>query len=188
MGFEIKIIEFLQAGRNPFWDVFFQVMSLLGSWVGFIILGIVLLIFRRKLCFWYLLSYGFVYLVVGGLKLMGHRPRPYNVSDSIQIIGQAETTYSFPSGHLACAAVIAVFLMVFLFEYCNSCGSALLLLLGTTLYVVLVCISRMYLGMHYLTDVLSGASFGAFGALLGITLKDWVQKRRNIERNIREDE
>lgn len=185
MGFEIRIIEFLQAGRNPFWDVFFQIVSLLGSWVGFVIFGLVLLIFRRKLFFWYLVSYGITYLTVGGLKLMGHRPRPFNASDTVQIIGTAETSYSFPSGHLACAALIAVFFVSFLFEYCDSCGGILLTILGVTLFVGLVCVSRMYLGMHYLTDVLAGASFGGFFGMLGLSMKDWVDKRRKIERRRR---
>ncbi len=170
MEFEIKIIEFLQAGRTPFFDTFFQIVSLLGSFLGVIFLCVLFLIFNRKLLFWYLASYGLVFGIVRLLKHLVERVRPYNAADTIVSIGDAVQDYSFPSGHVACATAIAVFLGVFLFCYFRKRGERTLVVLSCMAYVGLVALSRMYLGKHYLTDLLGGCAISLVVCALGIWL------------------
>ncbi|MGN1200969.1 MAG: phosphatase PAP2 family protein [Candidatus Caccovivens sp.] len=182
MDFEIKIIEFLQAGRNVFFDRTFQIISGIGSVVGAVVLVLFFLLFKRKFAFWFLFSYGFVYLFVNLLKNWVERIRPFNVTDTIVNIGDVVTDYSFPSGHAACATAIAIFLGYFLFTKYKSKGMRVGIVLACSLYVGLVCLSRMYLGKHYLTDVLAGVALSAVFCGLGLTLMYfWEKKRKNYE-------
>lgn len=183
MDFEIKIIEFLQSGRNVFFDRTFQVISWAGSVVGAVGLVIFFLIFKKKLAFWYLFSYGFVYLFVGILKNVVQRTRPFNVTDTIANIGDTVTGYSFPSGHAACATAIAIFLGYFLFKTYKSRGMRISTVVCCSLYVGLVCLSRMYLGKHYLTDVLAGVILSAIVCAGGLTLLYFFEKRRENHEN-----
>lgn len=182
MDFEIKIIQFLQAGRNVFFDRTFQLISSVGSTVGAVVLVLFFLFVKKKFAFWYLFSYGFVYLFVNLLKNWVGRVRPFNVTDTIVSIGDTVTGYSFPSGHAACATAIAIFLGYFLFTVYKSKGIRIGIVLSCCLYVGLVCLSRMYLGKHYLTDVLAGVAISSVICVLGLTLMYfWEKKRKNYE-------
>lgn len=183
MNFEIEIIEFLQSGRCQFFDVSFQIISALGSTLGVVALCLLFLVKKPKLCFWYLLSYGFVYLTVRILKETVQRVRPFNVTDAIANIGDTVTDFSFPSGHVACATAIAIFLGYFLFQYFKSRGMRVGIVLSCSVYVVLVALSRMYLGKHFLTDVLAGAIISAVICSLGLLLMHFASKKKKVKEN-----
>lgn len=189
MDFEIKLIEFLQAGRSQFFDVSFQIISIVGSTLGVVALCLFLFMFKRKLCFWYIFSYGFVHLFVNCLKNLIERVRPFNVSDTISNIGDVVHGYSFPSGHAACATAIAIFLGVFLFSCYKKKSTRVAIVLFCSFYVGLVCLSRMYLGKHFLTDVLAGVLVSAVVCGLGLLLMYFFSKhnlkgkRKNENKN-----
>ena len=145
MDFEIKIIKFLQAGRNQFFDVSFQAISLIASVVGVIAFTLFLLKFRKGLAFWYLFTYGFVVLIVSIFKATIQRIRPFVASSEIALVGDITSDFSFPSGHTACAVTMMIFLGVFLFEKYKEKGMRFGLVLCMTVHVVLVMIARMYL-------------------------------------------
>lgn len=178
MDFEIKIIEFLQAGRSPFFDLAFQVLSLVGSFVGVIALCVFFLIYKKKLCFWYLLSYGFVYITVAIMKGTIARQRPFNVSDTILNLGDATTGFSFPSGHAACATAIAIFMAYFLWQIYKKKSMRICIVISAVLYVGLVCLSRMYLGKHFLTDVVAGVIISSVISFAGLMLMNLYEKRK----------
>lgn len=181
MDFEIKIIEFLQSGRTPFFDASFQILSELGSVMGVVLICLVFLFFDRKLLFWYLFSYGFVNLIVRIIKGTVERIRPYNASNTIQIIGDRVQDFSFPSGHMACATAIAIFLAVFLFLKYKQKGVRVMVVLSCCVYVGLVGLSRMYLGKHYLTDLIAGFAISAIICVLGLLLMRfyYINKNKN---------
>lgn len=185
MDFELKIIEFLQSGRSQFFDVSFQTISSLGSVIGAIAVCIIFLIFNRKILFWYLFSYGFVNVTVNIIKNTVQRFRPYEMTPSIVAIGGTATDYSFPSGHTACATAIAIFMALFLFTYFRDLKSRILIVTSVSAYVLLVALSRMYLGMHYLTDVLAGFAISAVICVLGLTLAYFYYKQRHKEKNFK---
>lgn len=178
MNFEIEIIKFLQAGRNPFFDFSFQMLSFLGSVFGIGFLCVVLFFTKRKILVCYLCSYGVVYGVVSVIKTLVQRVRPYNATDLIFNLGTSTTDFSFPSGHAACATAIAIFFAFMLFCYFKGKGARVMICIGSALYVALVCLSRMYLGKHYLTDVLAGAAISAAVCAIGIFVYLKLQKGR----------
>ena len=180
MGFEIKLIEFLQAGRTPFFDASFQAISLIGSYVGAVALVIFFLIFKRRYAFFFLLTYGFAYLTQSIMKNAIMRERPFNVSDTIANIGDTVTSFSMPSGHVVCATMIAIFLGAYLFSIFNKKGMRVIITLSLIVYVFLVMLSRMYLGKHFLTDVLAGAGVAIVFGILGLILMYFYEKRKKL--------
>ena len=83
-------------------------------------------------------------------KQVFHRARPSFENPLVTL-----TTYSFPSGHVVASTVFYGVLAALLISKSRSCGRAFYILLIALAMVVLVAFSRMYLGAHYLSDVLS---------------------------------
>ena len=94
-------------------------------------------------------------LVNGLMKLAFHRSRP---SFDDQVLTLA--SYAFPSGHVAAATLFYGFLAVLLATRCSRWSHKVLVGLCATAVVVLVALSRMYLGVHYLSDVLAAFAEG----------------------------
>jgi undecaprenyl-diphosphatase len=78
------------------------------------------------------------------------------------------TSYSFPSGHTAGATLFYGVLAAYLMTRSRNPRARTLYAAGAVLLVALVGFSRMYLGVHYLTDVLAAAC--ASGAWLALCL------------------
>jgi membrane-associated phospholipid phosphatase len=88
-----------------------------------------------------------------GLKLVFHRPRP-------ELAFVQLDTYSFPSGHAAGSAAIYGALAYLSARRLTGAGRVVPSILAVIL-VAAVGFSRLYLGAHYLSDVLAGFSLGA---------------------------
>ena len=176
MEFELELIKFLQSGRNQFFDVTFQAISMLASVVGVVIFVLFLLKYNPRLTFWFALAYGLVALLVSILKVTIARPRPFAVDEEILLIGDAPSDFSFPSGHTACAVSIAIFLGHFLLAKATDKKTKCWIVLSLVLYVLLVMTSRMYLGAHYLTDVLGGAALATIICLCVLSLMKIIKK------------
>lgn len=177
MDFEINIIKFLQSGRNHFFDVSFQAISFLAGVLGVVVFTLFLLKYKKDLAFWYLFTYGFVVLVVTIFKGTIQRIRPFVASKEIELIGDITSDFSFPSGHTACAVTMMIFLGFFLFDRYKGKAMRLWLGLCLTFFVALVMIARMYLGAHFLTDVLAGAAIAAIISFAGIAFMKYAKKK-----------
>lgn len=103
------------------------------------------------------------------LKQATHRQRPYLAYPDL-INGKIHSTdYSFPSGHTSTAFATATSLsLAFPKWYVIAPSFA---------YAGAVGYSRMYLGVHYPSDVLAGAVIGAGSAFLTFKLQHWLAKK-----------
>ena len=105
--------------------------------------------------------------VVGGsvygtvLKQLFARPRP----DVVEHVARVHSL-SFPSGHSLMAAVVYMTLGALLARIQDRRSLKLYCIFAAVLLTTLVGLSRLYLGVHYPTDVLAGWSAGAVWALL----------------------
>jgi undecaprenyl-diphosphatase len=117
--------------------------------------------------------------VVGGLLLSNllkwsyARPRPDLVPAIVQVYSA-----SFPSGHATMSAVTYLALGVLLAEVHPARRFKLYFISLALVITVAVGLSRIYLGVHYPTDVLAGWCIGAAWALLCRILLLWLRQRR----------
>jgi len=169
MEFEAKIIEFLQAGATDFWNFIWKAVSFIGSYLGIVALLIAAFIICKKR---FLLFGGTLGLGLGVNLLLKHiivRLRPYVAYESIIQLGTGDG-YSFPSSHAVCVTILAVFLCYFVFLKSNKKLTRALTIVLSGIAVFMVCLSRMYLGLHFLTDVMAGCVVGAIISLLSILI------------------
>jgi undecaprenyl-diphosphatase len=112
-----------------------------------------------------------------GLKEFFARPRPELISREILHIDSA----SFPSGHSMMAAVTYLTLGALLARTQRSSLVRAYVLLLAILLTVVVGLTRIYLGVHWPTDVLAGWIAGAAWALLCWTIALRLQRNRVVE-------
>lgn len=156
---------------SGFFTPFFDFISLLGKYGIFLILLAIALMLNKPTR-----RVGTAMLVAAALgavftnlilKVIIARPRPFADESSIfhqiwMAAGQhMETDNSFPSGHVT-AAVAAMTPVIVL----SKPGKKLLALL----FAVLMCIARIYLAVHYPSDVLGGIITGLIAGLLGVLI------------------
>ena len=169
---DIYILDLIQNLKTPFLDVFFRTYSALGNHGEIWILLIVLLFLKRKTrkiaiyaAIALLIELVSVELII---KPIVARSRPYMVVAHYELISKQPIGYSFPSGHSASSFAIAYLL------YLDN-------LKHKYLYLILASImafSRLYLTVHYPSDVLAGIIWGILVAKF--TYKIYQKRNENM--------
>lgn len=169
---EFGILYAIQNIHTDFLDKFIlTVMNITGSYGQlWAVLGVVLLIFKktRKMGFTVLISYGLVY-VVGQyvLKDLIARPRPCQIDQTVELLVSRPSSFSCPSTHSGWAFATAASV----FAWNKKYG----LLVG--LLALIVAFGRLYLFVHFPTDVLCGIALGILSAFIAYRLVKTAAER-----------
>lgn len=161
-------------------------ITALGSFslLGLIVLGVCAYLYlarMRSAALFVLVS------VLGGtllstvLKMGYNRPRPDLTTMSEQF------TASFPSGHAMLSAVTFLTLGALLARFAPTRRLQVLSLGGALLLTLLVGLSRLYMGVHYPSDILAGWSLGSAWALLCSSVAIVLQRRGSVDRPAGQD-
>ena len=176
MVFEAKIIEFLQSNLSTFWITFFQIVTMFGGLLGFLITFLVLFIKNRKISYIFVATFLFLQIFNKILKFIIARERPFVTYSEIINYGN-ESGYSLPSGHALSISCYAVFLSFLSIKSSIKKVDKASIIVFLVLDIILVCLSRMVLGVHYLTDVILGVFLGITFAILSLLLYNSVIKK-----------
>lgn len=178
-GFELEILRSIQSIKCGFLDAVMPAISSLCNWGAlWIAAAVVLLCFKKTRRWGVTLA---VALILCGLlnniilKNLIARERPFVVDPTIKLIIETPREYSFPSGHALTSFAAATVLMYYDRKYLG---------IAALVTAALIAFSRLYLQVHFLTDVLGGALLGAAFAFaaIGITEKLIPRIRRRREK------
>jgi membrane-associated phospholipid phosphatase len=169
---DVEFSRWLHEHSYPALVSAFKVFTLLGSvpFLALLVLVVALVLLRcRQVNEAALVTVGALGIEVlfSVLKLAFHRPRP-------ELAYVHLDTYSFPSGHAAGSAGIYAILFYLVARRLSMSGKLLLALVYVAL-VGLIGFSRLYLEVHYLSDVLAGITLGIGWAAVCLFLYDWTR-------------
>lgn len=160
---DLEVATWMAQHRSANGIAFFRTIAWLGSVAGIVPLGLLCAAYLQRRRGWR--EVGWLFLSMAGatavyvtVMLLFHSERPPETLRAMDEIG-----YSFPSGH-SCQAVtfwIVAPLLVGI-PWVRVAGAALL---------VLTALSRVYLGVHWLFDVLGGLCLGAWWTMLILALR-----------------
>jgi undecaprenyl-diphosphatase len=144
-------------------------LTQLGGWKAITIGSlsvIIYLLFKKRMD--YLLAY--VTAILGGnvlfliLKMVIHRVRPISETSLIGVVG-----WSFPSGHAAMSVIFYGMFSYFMMRETESWKLSVLTAVTALFVVFLIGFSRIYLQVHYLSDVVAGYVGGLFWLTICLT-------------------
>ena len=163
-GLDESIILFFQSIRCDALTVFFKIFIPLEFWIGFALIVVVYYSFRtgflRAPIISFFLARDLSTFFYDLAKNFFHRPRPFlSIKGAIPLM--IPHGFSMPSGHATLAMASAV-VLAHHFPKARKLIYTLAVLTG---------LSRVYLGVHYLSDVLAGFAMGAILGYLGILLE-----------------
>lgn len=167
---ELQILDAIQTIRTPILDRLMCFITSLGS-AGrvWILLAVILLIRPKTRKSGVIILTALVVNLIlcnGILKNLVGRTRPFDVNTSVSILINKPRDFSFPSGHTAVsfAVVAALFFS----------GEKKLWKISLVA-AVLIAFSRLYLYVHYPTDILGGIVVGILAGYIGYRVVDWFQ-------------
>ncbi len=157
--FELEIIKWIQQMRFSFLDQLMELLTQLGDQLVFIAVALVIYwFFNKRIAFKLVFVFISSAVVNELLKGVFLRPRPF-IEDPSVGVGELTHGYAFPSGHAQNTGVISTIL------YKNYGKSSKWLKWVLLAALIIVPFTRLYLGQHYLTDVLAGLAIGILLAL-----------------------
>ena len=152
--------------HNPIFDLLLSIVTLAGTQIIWIAICLGLFIFGGEkgkkvavICFFALLL---SYVLSELIKYVVARPRPFMVLNKVEVVSYSGG-YSFPSGHATTV-----------FALCTILGLKYGYLYLFMVFAALIAFSRVYLGVHYPSDVVFGALLGVGCALLVIREENYI--------------
>ena len=160
---------FISESMTPF----VSFITWFGSVMGIIVVSIIVfLIFRDKKIIVSVSSLMIISTILNSvLKLIFARIRP-NINPMVM-----ETSYSFPSGHSMACIVLYGFIIYLVYNHVDRKSVKYGIILLLSILIILVGFSRIYLGVHYFSDVIGGFVFGILYLFVYINVMKKVIKK-----------
>lgn len=172
--FDFNIMQFVQNNfHNPITDAVFPIITYLGEkGIFWILIAVILLFFKKTRKCGILCLIAMAFCFIFGEVLLKNiicRVRPCNQFPDVALLISRPTSFSFPSGHSGASFAAATTIFVFNKKF----GIAALCL------AALIGFSRVFLFVHYPTDVIAGALLGILCAVLTFIIWNAIEKKTN---------
>jgi len=158
--------------HTPLFDTIMVALTNLNSGMGIFVFSVVLMLFLAYQK-WYTDLWFYVLCIMGAgmalnlIKMIIQRLRPE--SELLCI-----TSYSFPSGHATMATAMAVAVYFIFVKNVHSKSLHLFLLLFCTTWIGMISFSRIYLDVHWVSDVIAGIGLGLFWVTFVVLVKRFI--------------
>lgn len=173
---DTTIFNAIKLTRSDYATSAFKMITAFGNAPVFITITLLILIFIKNKKVGVMVSLNL--LAVGVLnqifKYIVQRPRPIE-SRLIE-----ESGYSFPSGHSMVSTAFYGLIIYFIFKYVKNKKIRNICCALLSILVLLIGVSRIYLGVHYTSDVIAGFVFSIAYLIIFITI---IPKIMNTEKN-----
>ncbi len=178
MNLDGSVLLFLQEHvRNPVLTPVLKLITTLGNggavWIALAVLLLCLPRTRKVGCMVTAALLGTLLVNNIILKNLVARTRPYEVLEGLTYLVRKPVDYSFPSGHTGCSFAAAC---VMFRRLPRRYGVPALVL------AVLISVSRLYVGVHYPSDVLFGMVSGILLSYAAEAVVDWIYGRKEKSR------
>ncbi len=181
IGIDERLANLFFTFRDAKLINFFTWITILGKWqiiaTSLLIVTVLLKICKKSI---YIIPFWLTVFISEALTFIGkitfQRPRP-------DISYYIESSFSFPSGHATIAVAFYGFLTYLLLRETNKWKQKTNILFSGLTIILLIGLSRLYLGVHYLSDVWAGYLSGLLILIIGIALVEWVQKKQKNKNN-----
>lgn len=181
--FDRTIISFITGFESPTLTQIMKVFTFIGSSKAIAFIVLIASFFLYKVLKHRFELILFIGVMIGAnflfasLKLLFHRARP-DFHRLIEVGG-----YSFPSGHATNAMALYGILAFLLWRHIPTHLGRMILIFVSSLMIVTIGVSRIYLGVHYPSDIMAGYFISGFWITLAIWFfqryKEKVENRQN---------
>ncbi len=167
--FDLEVSRSIYAYRTPLMTDVMKFISLMGADFMIALASIVLIFLTFKKHKRESLIFSLIFILGVGLnfllKEIFQRPRP-NIDPLLTL-----TSYSFPSGHAMNSFIFYAVISYFTFHFTRSIKMTFLATIISAILVGLIGISRVYLGVHYPSDVIAGFAAGLLWFVLVLLIE-----------------
>lgn len=175
LALDTGVASFLFTFRSLELSAVFSGLTLLGSWqiIGSLAVFLSVFFMSHKKRIYILLLWITIIGSEAGVfwwKLLFHRPRP-------GLAYSLENSFSFPSGHSALAMAFYGFMVYIIWREAKKRRYKITVALVGSLLILAIGFSRLYLGEHFLSDVLAGWLLGLGWLIIGIGSEQFIRKK-----------
>ena len=184
---DIRVANLLAIFRNAELTTVFFWITLLGKWQTILIFSTATILVlwlwkKRSYIIPLLLSMGGSEVFTSIGKVVFHRARP-------DVAIYTENSFSFPSGHATIAIAFYGFLAYLLIRNSKNWKNKINVFFASLIVILLIGFSRLYLGVHYVSDVWGGYLTGAIWLIIAISLSEYLlskkQKKEIVSSNLK---
>ena len=165
-NFDSNIYNLISFIKSNFMDIVFRAITKFGDEEVLILIAIVCLIFikNRRIGGSIAINLASIGLINHILKEIIQRPRP-----PIEFRMVEESSFSFPSGHAMASMAFYGLMMYYIYNYLKNEKLKNIICTILSILILLVGVSRIYLGVHYASDVIAGFLLSIIYLVLYIT-------------------
>jgi membrane-associated phospholipid phosphatase len=179
--FDLAFAEALGSRVSPPWRFVFVIITFLGSgWIVAPVAGVVAVYLfshgRKLLGTMWIVSQAGGLIISDALKLLFARARPEGADSALFV-----NPWSFPSGHAMSAFVLSGVTAYLLLFVIRSWLRRSVLIAGALAWSLLVGFSRLYLGVHYASDVAAGFLIGVAWVAICVSATEVALRGRGAE-------